>query len=229
MNNDIKNIYDAPPPEHTRGFFDPEKTREWMKEYAVQSFEKALNKIETPDFKLQVKNVHLEDPNRRFSLKDQKQAILEKRDLTLPIKAEFELIDKKTGKSVEKKKTTVAHIPYLTDRNTVIINGSEYITTNQQRLKPGVYTRLKETGEVEAHVNPKTGTGMMAKLIFDPEKAVFTYNLGTTGIKLYGLLKELGVSDAEMEQAWGKEIFLRNKASYEGKEIEKMYKKIFTY
>jgi len=228
MNNKIDDLFDSPPPAHTRGFFDPIKTREWMKETAVAGFHSALNKIETPDFKLQVKDVRIDNPNKKFSLKEQKDAILEKKDLTLPVKGTFELIDKRTGKVVDKKNTTIAHIPYLTERNTVIINGSEYITTNQQRLKPGIYTRIKETGEVEAHVNPRAGTGMMAKLIFDPEKTIFTYNLGTTKIKLYGLLKDLGVSDEEMKKAWGEEIYQRNKAALDGNEAEKFYSKIFT-
>lgn len=225
----IANLYDIAPPEHTRGFFDPEKTREWIKEYALSGFNTALNKIETPDFKLKVKDIDFENSNKRFSLKEQKEAILEKKDLTLPIKGTFELIDKKTGKIVDSKRTTVAHIPYITDRNTVLINGSEYITTNQQRLKPGVYTRVKETGAIEAHVNVRSGTGTGGKIIFDPEKTIFVFRVGTTEIKLYGLLRDLDVPDSKMEKAWGKEIFAKNKASYEGNEIDKFYNKIFIY
>jgi DNA-directed RNA polymerase beta subunit len=227
LNNNIKNLYDLEPPEHTRGFFDPIKTRQLINDYVLKQFQHSLNKIETPDLKLDVSDIHLVDPNKKFSFKEQKDAILERKDLTLPIKGTFKLIDKKTGKVLEEKKTTIAHIPYITDRNTAVLNGSEYIVTNQQRLKPGVYTRIKESGEVEAHVNVKSGTGVGGKVIFHSDKAIFVYQIGTTQIKLYGLLHDLGVSDSDIEKAWGHEIYLRNKASYEGNEIDKFYHKIF--
>ena len=222
-------MFDLAIPEGARSFYDPHKTMEWMKETAISALSDKLNKIETNDYKLKVSGVKLKDAKKRFTLAEQKNAILEKRDLTLPIVGTVELIDKRSGNVVDKKDTTLAHLPYLTERNTTVYNGSEYVTTSQQRLKPGVYTRMKETGEVEAHVNPRTGTGMMAKLIFDPHKATFVYQLGTTGIKIYGLLKDLGVSDDEMRKAWGEEIFLKNKATYDGKEVDKAFEKVFTF
>lgn len=228
MNNNIDQLYDATPPAHTRGFFDPIKLRGWIKENAVEAYQKALNKIETPDFKLNVKEVSFDDPHKRFSIKEQKQAILERKDLTLPLKGTFELVDKRNGNVVDTKRTTIAHVPYITDRNTSIINGSEYITTNQQRLKPGVYTRIKDSGEVEAHVNVKPGSGVGGKLIFYPDKAIFVYRVGTTEIKLYGLLRDLGIPDSAMEQAWGKEILEKNKNLYKGDEVDKFYNKVFT-
>ena len=229
MSDSIHNIYDSPIPDHSRGFYDPNRCRDWMKENVLTGFKHALNKIETPDFKLKVSDIDFEDPNKRFSLKEQKTAVLEKKDLTLPVKGTFELIDKKTGNVVDKKRTTIAHLPYLTDRNTILLNGSEYITTNQQRLKPGVYTRIRESGEVEAHVNVQSGTGAGGKLLFYPEKALFVYQVGSTQIKLYGLLKDLGIPDEEMKKAWGNEIFEKNKAAYTGEELSKFHDKIFKY
>lgn len=228
MNVHLENLYDLPIPSDARGFFDPKKTSEWMHADALAAFQHALNKIETPDFKLAVTDLKLHE-GKHPTVKEQKQAILEKRDLVIPIKGKLQLIDKKTGHVVDEKTTTIASLPRLTDRNTFVYNGSEYLVTGQQRLKPGVYTREKESGEVEAHVNVLPGTGVGGKIIFYPDKAIFVYQVGTTQIKLYGLLKELGVSDAEMERAWGKEIFLRNKAAHEGNEFDKFYAKIFKY
>ncbi len=229
MRANVEGLYDLPVPAHARGLFDPDKTREWLKTYALESFHNSLNKIETPDFKLKVKDVHFVDPDKRFSYQEQKEAILNKKDLTMPIRGTFELVSKKTGEVVEKKTTTIAHLPWLTDRNTTIINGSEYITTNQQRLKPGVYIRSKENGEIEAHVNVLPGSGVGGHVLFDPIKTIFVYEVGTTQIKLYGLLHDLGTSDAAIEQAWGKEIFLKNKQAYDGGELEKFYAKVFTF
>lgn len=223
------NIIDPKLPPNTRRFYDPNVLREWVKENAKDAFTDKLNKIESPDFKLVVKDIDYQDPNKHYSYEDQKKAIMEKRDLSYALKGTFELYDKKTGKKVDEKRAIIAQVPYITPRNTTILNGSEYITINQQRLKPGVYTRIKETGEAEAHVNVQPGTGLGGKVVFHPEKALFVYELGTTQIKLYGLLKGLGVSDADMEKAWGKEIFLKNKLAYKGDELNKFYERIFQY
>ncbi len=223
------NLINPTPPKGTRHFYDPNKTREWVKENAKSAFAKKLDGLESSDFRLQIKDVDYHDADRHFSLEEQKQALMEKRDLSYPLKGTFELVDKKTGKIVDTKKTIIAQIPYITPRNTTILNGSEYITIHQQRLKPGVYTRIKETGEAEAHVNVKPGSGMGGKIVFHPERALFVFEVGTTQIKLYGLLKGLGVSDSQMESAWGKEVFMKNKLSYGGDELDKFHNRIFTY
>lgn len=216
-------------PKHTRHFFDPDTTKKWVKDNAKNAFVHKLNTIESNDFKLHVKDIEYHDEHKVYSPEEQKQALLEKRDLSYPLKGTFQLIDKKTGNVLDEKRTIIAQIPYVTPRNTTILNGSEYITINQQRLKPGIYTRIKETGEAEAHVNIKPGTGLGGKVVFHPEKALFVYELGTTQIKLYGLLKGLGISDSQMESAWGHEVFLKNKLAYGGDELDKFHARVFTY
>lgn len=216
-------------PKDTRYFYDPTTLKDWVLHNAKDSFTHKLNTIESPDFKLKVTDIHYAEPDKSFSLEEQKQALLLKQDLVHTLKGTFQLIDKKTDKVVDQKTKIIAQIPHITQRNTSILNGSEYIVINQQRLKPGVYTRIKETGEAEAHINIKAGTGLSGKVIFNPEKALFTYELGTSQIKLYGLLRALGVSDDKMEKAWGKEIFIKNKMSFGGDEIDKFYNRIFTY
>ena len=227
MNTRINPLYDLPLPEHIRGWFDPLKTRKWVNENALSAFQKALNNIESPAYRLKVTDIKLHEPEKPLSYADQSKAIMEKKDITVPLRGTFQMIDKKTGKVIDKKTTTIAHIPWITERNTTILNGSEYVLSGQQRLKPGVYTRIKESGEAEAHVNVLPGTGVGGKIIFLPDRALFVYQVGTTQIKLYGLLRDLGISDGDMEKAWGKEIFLKNKASYTGGEVEKFYDKIF--
>jgi len=209
-----------------RGFFDPDKTREWINTKAVAAFQKKLNKIESPTYRLKVTDVSLTIPEHPPTYAQQNKAIMEKSDITNPLRGTFQMIDKKTGKVVDTKTTTIAHIPWLTDRNTTILNGSEYIVSAQQRLKPGVYTRIKESGEIEAHVNVVPGTGTGGKVIFYPDRALFVYLVGATQIKLYGLLHDLGVHDSEMEKVWGKEILLKNKENYDGKELDKFYSKV---
>jgi DNA-directed RNA polymerase beta subunit len=227
MNTSIDPIFDLPIPDHARGWFDPLKTRKWVNENALNTFQKSLNKLESPTYKLKVKELKLVEPAKPFTYAQQNQALMDKKDLTIPLRGTIQLFDKKSGEMVDQKTTTIAHIPWVTERNTVILNGSEYVTTGQQRLKPGVYTRIKESGEAEAHVNVMPGTGFGGKVIFYPDRALFVYQVGTTQIKLYGLLHDLGVADSEMEKAWGKEIFIKNKMTYAGNEIDKFYSKIY--
>ena len=226
MNTNINPLFDLPLPTHARGWFDPEKTRKWIHEKATSSFQKHLNKLESPAYRLKVTNVELSEP-KHYTFDEQNKAIMKKQDLFTPLRGTFEMIDKKTGRVIDTKTTTIAHIPWLTERNTCILNGSEYVVSGQQRLKPGVYTRIKESGEAEAHVNVVPGTGVGGKVIFFPDRALFVYQVGTTQIKLYGLLHDLGVSDAEMEKAWGKEILLKNKQLSTGSELDKFYTKVF--
>jgi hypothetical protein len=79
---------------------------------------------------------------------------------------------------------------------------------------------------MEAHVNVTPGTGMGGKVIFYPDRALFVYQVGSTQIKLYGLLRDLGISDSRMETAWGKEILAKNKEHYTGGELDKFYAKV---
>ncbi len=218
---------DAAIPDHARGFFHPKKLRKWVLDGAKKSFQEKLNSLESKNFKLKVDHVEYDDPNKKFTLTEQHTAMLNKEDLTLPLKGTFHLIDKATGNTVAKKTTTIARVPWVTPMNTTLLNGSHYVGNTQQRLRPGVYVRKKQTGEVEAHINILSGTGLGAKIEFNPEKAIFTIKADTTQIKLYGVLHDLGVSDAEMEKSWGKDVLLKNKAQYDGKEIDKYYEKLF--
>lgn len=227
MSVNVQALHGAPLPEHARGMFDPLRLRQWVQEKAVAGFQTFLNRVESPDFRLRVKDVHIPDADKRFTLKEQRNALLQRHDLTRPVRAAVELVDRKTGQVVDRKeKITLAHIPWVTDRNTVVYGGSEYMVNHQQRLKPGIYTRFKDTGETEAHVNVKPGTGVGGKVIFNPETAEFVYLVGTTRVKLYGLLHHLGVPDSEMEQAWGREIFERNRAGFQDNEASKLYDKV---
>lgn len=209
------------PPKNTRAFFDPENLRKMLFDTAVDSFHKKLNTIETQEFKLNAKDLSVDIP--QITTASQKKAILEKRDLTVPLKGTIELIHKPSGKVVETKKTTIAHIPYVTNHNTVIYNGSEYESVNQQRLLPGIYSRIRQDGIAEAHINPESRTGMAGRILFLPDKQLFVLMIRNSQIKLYGVLRDLGVPDKSIKQAWGEQIHTANRIFYTGDEIDKLY------
>jgi DNA-directed RNA polymerase beta subunit len=209
------------PPKNTRAFFDPENLRNMLFDTAVDSFNKKLNNIETPDFKLNAKDLKIEVP--QITISSQKKAILEKKDLTVPLKGTIELIHKPTGKVVETKKTTIAQIPYVTNHNTVIYNGSEYEPVNQQRLLPGIYSRIRQDGIAEAHINPESRTGMAGRILFLPDKQLFVLMVRNSQVKLYGILRDLGVPDSAIKEAWGEQIYTANRIFYTGDEVDKLY------
>lgn len=209
------------PPKNTRAFFDPIGLRKMIFDTAIDSFNKKLNTIETADYKLSAKNLKIEDPKIKVS--DKKKAVLEKKDLTVPLKGTIELIHKASGKVLESKNTTIAQIPYVTNHNTVIYNGSEYESVNQQRLLPGIYSRIRQDGIPEAHINPEARTGQSARILFLPEKQLFVLMIKNSQIRLYGILRDLGVSDNVMKEAWGEQILNVNRTLYTGDEIDKLY------
>lgn len=213
------------PPENTRDFFDPPALNKLIQNYAVEAFKKKLNEIETNDHKIEVKKIEVVP--KQFTIQDQKQAVLEKKDITVPVKGTVDLLDKKTGKVLESKNLTIANLPVITERNTVIYNGSEYEPIHQQRLLPGIYSRIRQSGEAEAHINPAPKTGVAARILFLPDKQLFIMMIQNTQVRLYGVLKELGVSDSQMQAMWGKEILQANKMAYRGDEIDKLYNKLF--
>ena len=209
------------PPKNTRAFYDPKGLRQTIFDVAVNSFNKKLNQIETGDFKLQAKNLKIETP--KINIADKKKAVLEKKDLTVPLKGLIELVHKPSGKVIDSKTTTIAQIPYVTNHNTVIYNGSEYESVNQQRLLPGIYSRVRQDGIPEAHINPATRTGKAGRILFLPDRQLFILMIKNSQIRLYGILKDLGVQENLIKDAWGDKIYNANKVLYKGDEIDKLY------
>jgi DNA-directed RNA polymerase beta subunit len=209
------------PPKNTRAFFDPEKLRHMLFDTAVNSFGKKINMIETLDYKLRARDLRMDVPH--IPVSQQKQAVLEKKDLTVPLKGTIDLIHKPSGKVMESKHTTIANIPYVTGHNTVIYNGSEYEGVNQQRLLPGIYSRIRQDGIPEAHINPEARTGLTTRILFLPDTQLFIMMVRNSQIKLYGVLKDLGISDSAMRTAWGEAIYNANRMTYTGSEIDKLY------
>lgn len=212
----------ATPPKNTRAFFDPVNLRKTVFQTATDAFQKKLNTIETQDFKLQARNLKV-DPFNHITTAHKKKAVLEKKDLTVPLKGTIDLIHKASGKVLESKHTTIAQLPYITNHNTAIYNGSEYESVNQQRLLPGIYSRIRQDGIPEAHVNPEARTGQALRILFIPEQQVFVMVIKNSQVKLYGILKDLGVPESTIKAAWGDKIYNANRATYTGSEVDKLY------
>lgn len=216
-----KVMMDAKPPAHTRAFFDPVRLRGMIFDTAIEAFGRKIGEIETADYKLKAKNFTLD--RSEITSTQQKKAVMEKKDLSVPLKGTVELIHKASGKVIESKNTTIAHVPYVTGHNTVIYNGSEYEPVNQQRLLPGVYSRMRQDGIAESHINPESRTGQAGRILFIPQKQLFVLMVRNSQVRLYGLLRDMGVTDKLILAAWGEKIYQANKMFYKGDEVAKLH------
>ena len=214
-------------PNSIRDIYDPSALREWIKDSAKDAFKKQLGKIETDRYKLHVQDIDYKDPDKQFTPAEYKSAVMEQRDISTPLVGHFKLIDKETGQTVDEKKTIIAHVPDMTSMGTLIYGGSAYVPITQQRLKSGVYTRIQNNGLLEGQMNP--GKGVQMHVTFHPETTVFTIKIGTTNLNLYSIISDMGIGDAEIEKAWGSQIFKTNKALYSTTEIDRLYNIIFAY
>jgi len=155
--------------------------------------------IENEQYRLELLKPEYRGP-AKFGLRDQKQAILQQRSLYRPLHGTWRLTDKVTGKPVDERKGVVAHVPYMTPQGTFILRGNEYTVANQLRLRSGVYTRQKENGDLEAHFNVKSG-GPGFRVFMEKDTGIFRMGVGQAKLRMYPVMKAMGVTDAQMEKA----------------------------
>lgn len=168
--------------------------------------------------------------NLNFNISKQLDTKIKGKDLTVPIKGTLVLKDKKTNKVIDRKKVTLVDSPVLTNRGSFIYGGNEYHIVNQLRLKPGIYTRIKDNGEIESFFNLSKGGSAGFSIWMNPESGGLKFKIGGKNPEMYALMKALDVSDKDMEAAWGKELFEINKiedSSKLNKEIEKIYSALY--
>ena len=141
------------------------------------------------------------------------------------IMGDVELVQ--NGKVIEKKRMKLATVPVMTADGTFTVGGSSYSIDKQLRLKPAIYSRIKQNGEIEAHVNPDGFKQLRFKV--DPESKKLTVNVNQANINAIPVLRILGINDTEMKHAFGADIFDANvKAIKNGndEEIKRFFKSV---
>ncbi len=212
---DLRNIYTS-----------PGEIRDQTERAMVEGIE-AQFPIENKNFILEAKNVRAE--RKEYSHKEEKDAILKTRSLTYPIKADVDLIDKRTGKVVDSVKNhSLSDSFAVTDKHTLLYKGNNYSVANLIQLLPGIYTRSKATGDLEADIN--TGTGRSFSLTLDPESQLIKTEIATSKIPVAPLLRDvLGVPDSEIVKHIPADVWLKNVEATAGKEdkhINSLYTKL---
>ena len=163
-------------------------------------------------YSLNIEDVEYDDPED-ISIPDQKRAVLEGDSCTRRLRGTWVLKDVNTGKEVSRtRRMTLMNVPYITDRGTFIRNGHEYAFSNIMRMEPGVYTKSRDD-EVSAQFNIKKGSGAGFHMFLQPNTGIFRIKRETSTAPAYTVFRDLGVTDEQMQDAWGKELFEKNKAA----------------
>ena len=209
-----------------REFGDTSKTRDQI--YAdVLAATQAIEPVSNERHTLRLTGVDYQDPDR-VSKKDQKAAILGGLSRGRRMRGTWELSDNATGQLLDKKKSVLMTVPHMTERGTFINKGSEYTLKNQQRLLPGVYTRVRDNGEVESHANIMPGKGVSHRYFLDPEKGVFKIRIGQGTVGLMPLLKAMGANQEDLKDAWGNNLFAANYNEDDAAEYSKLKQKFLS-
>lgn len=175
---------------------------------------------------LSVEDVEYDDPED-IGVQDQKKAILEGRSCVRRLKGTWVLRDTATDKEIGRTgRMTLMRVPYMTDRGTFIRNGHEYAFTNIMRMEPGVYTK-KKNGEITAQFNIKKGTGSGFSMRLIPNTGIFQIRRGTANCPAYTVLHDMGITDDQLKEAWGKELFETNKQAGTGDKARQAADRIY--
>lgn len=200
---------------------DAATLRDKIYDKATKALQEAV-KLNVGTRALTVEDINIS--RREFSPDEQKKALLRGDSLRVPVKGTLVLRDA-NGKELDRAKDfTLVHLPYLTERHTVIADGNEYQFANQLRRKPGVYTQQGENGEIKTVFN--LGRGANFDLGFNGAKGTFALQYGTSNIPLYAALRGLGVSHADIATALGPELAKAN-AVAQGHQTETAINKLY--
>ena len=213
-----------PPGSQYRAFGDVPALRDNIFNNALQSAQ-SIEPLQNDLYTLQLSDVRYDGPER-FTKADQKKAILTHGSLHRKMRGTWTLLDNKTQKPVATRAATIANVPYLTDAGTFVNRGVEYTLAHQLRLRPGIFTREKENGELEAHVNALPGKGRSHRYYLDPKTGVFKIQIGQAQIPLMPLLKAMGMRDNDIRGVWGNEITAANMEKGDAGTIDKLYQRL---
>ena len=208
-----------PQPEPMRGFADIDKTRQSIYD-DVLAAARNMPEFSNNKYKLRLADVNYVDSDKP-TIAERKKAILRSETLDRRLQGTWQLSDH-DGNLIDERKVTMARIPKLTNGGTFVLNGVEYTLANQARLRPGVFTREKQNGEIESHVNVMPGRGVSHRYTLDPEKGAFKLTLGQANLPLFPILKALGATDSQIRGVWGNELYEQNAKLNDPQAVDKL-------
>lgn len=183
--------------------------------------------IEDKKYRLELHNIRAR--KKVFDKKDEKDAILRSRSLTYPIIGDLILIDKATGKELDKEIGFPLMDSFaMTGKHTMVYNGNNYAIANLLLLKQGVYHRYKSNDELMAQINTEIGSNLNIELY--PKTQEFNLKVGNVNVPLCFILSEVfHVSAAVAGKYIPPSIWASNVSEAEGKQeryINALYGKV---
>jgi DNA-directed RNA polymerase beta subunit len=212
---------DEPP---GRAIDDPALVRRAIFDKALLTVQE-LPPVTSSTHTLRLRNAAYEGPDN-VGMREYKRALLSGDTLARRLRADVELVDNVSGNVLDARRTTLAAIPYYTDAGVFINKGTKYAMANQQRLRAGAYTRTRDNGEVETHINVPPGQGAPFRVFLDPATGVFKARVGQAQIPLVPMLQSLGVTEQDMRGAWGAKLTTANIAKVRGGDLSKLYTRL---
>jgi DNA-directed RNA polymerase subunit beta' len=200
---------------------DPKEGFEALKSKVTEAVQSVFP-IEGSKHTLRLNGLEIKDNKDIEDIRSQKEARLSGTTWAVPVNADLSLIDTKTGKEVDRRKMRIINLPKVTGRYSYLVDGHEYQLDNQWQLKPGVYSRVNQQGELGSEFHLKGRSRF--NVLFDQAAGQFKIKKGDTHIPLYPILKELGVPDDELERQWGKPILASNRQEGTQKALEQFYR-----
>jgi DNA-directed RNA polymerase subunit beta len=206
-----------------RSFGDSNATRDAIYENVLKAAQ-GIQPVSNTRYSLALTNPHWAD-REDVSISDRKKAILRGETLNRRLRGTWQLKDAQ-GAMIGERLATVAHVPRMTNQGTFVVNGSEYTLGHQMRLRPGVFTRRKENGELESHINIMPGKGLSHHYFLEPETGIFKIRVGQANMPLISVMKAMGATDKEIQASWGNELHAINMQKDDPKVIDKLYARL---
>ena len=196
-----------------------DRTREALKQHFP---------IESKNRKLVLHDIHIDEEGVNTNdIRSQEDAKNNKKTWGANVSADISLVDKTTGKTLDRTKMKLLTLPKPTNRYSYIVDGSERQIGGLWKLRSGIYSHIKQNGEVQAEFNlakPFVRENRIY-LPFDPETKAFKFRYGSVHVPLYSMLKAMGVPDEDMKKAWGADIYKANVSDKVEKNITYFYEK----
>ena len=191
---------------------DPQEAFEHLSGKVVESIKQQFpikGRLRT----LHLENIEVRDNLHPNDIRSQQKAKTGGTTWAVPVYGTFVLKDNATGKVIDKRSVRITDIPKMTTRYSYIIGGQEYQMDSQWQLKPGAYARRRQNGQLEVQFNAVGPGSKSFDMLFDPSKRLFHIEWNKAKLPAYPILSAMGVSDEQLQKAWGKDILEANKSA----------------
>lgn len=162
------------------------------------------------------------DPNNYHAIADAKA-----KDKTIGVNIVGNVVLKEGNKVLDQKRMKLATAPVMCNDGTFVIGGSQFQVDKQLRLKPGVYSRIAQNGEIQAHINPDGFKNI--RLLVDPSTKKLLVHVNQANINAIPVLRILGINDTEIKKTFGEDVYGANikfLGNHADDEIKRFFKSI---